>query len=164
MKPSTPTQQPQPSNAMTAMIPGAFVLKMKTPKWRLCVVKQEPDQSASSWMLFGQNKKSGGTFQMEFKSHQETILIRHLINMAEETQAEVRLVLVAESPAISSIESLWQLKGLEMHRKQIDSARALDNALHQNIYMLATSPQTPKMQQSPQSQSGHSMQTRSKKN
>ena len=106
---------------------------------------------------------------MEFKSHQETILIRHLINMAEETQAEVRLVLVAESPAISSIESLWQLKGLEMHRKQIDSARALDNALHQDIYMLSTSPQTPKMQQSPQmkspqSQSRHSMQTRSKKN
>ena len=101
---------------------------------------------------------------MEFKSHQETILIRHLVNMAEETQAEVRLVLVAESPAISSIESLWQLKGLEMHRKQIDSARALDNALHQDIYMLATSPQTPKMQQSPNQPSRHSMQTRSKKN
>lgn len=130
-------------------------------------------------MLFGQNKKSGGTFQMEFKSHQETIMIRHLVNMAEETlaeetlaeetQAEIRLVLVAESPAISSIESLWQLKGLEMHRMQIDSARALDNALHQNIYMLAISPQTPKMQSSPnqpssQSRHSHSMQTRSKKN
>lgn len=103
---------------------------------------------------------------MEFKSHQETILIRHLVNMAEETQAEVRLVLVAESPAISSIESLWQLKGLEMHRMQIDSARALDNALHQDIYMLAISPQTPKMQQSPNqpSRHSHSMQTRSKKN
>lgn len=151
----------------TPMTNGAFVLKMKTPQWRLCVVKQEPDQPASSWMLFGQNKKSGGTFQMEFKSHQETILIRHLINMAE-TQAEMRLVLVAESPAISSIESLWQLKGLEMHRMQIDSAAALANALHQDIYMLAISPQTPtpKMQSSSNqpSRHSHSMQTRSKKN
>jgi len=153
---------------------GAFVLKMKTPRWRLCVVKQAPDVSASSWMLFGQNKsKSNATFQMEFKPHQETTLIKHLVNMAsnddEAAHAELRLVLVAESPAISCIESLWSLKGLEMYRTNPGS---LCTALHQDVHMLSFSPQTQSPQsqsQSPQSQSQspqspqHPMQTRSRK-
>ena len=147
------------------MINGAFVLKMKTPKWRLCVVKQAPDEPASSWMLFGQNKcnksKSNSnsttksqTFQMEFKPHQETQLINHLINMTDDE--ELRLVLVAESPAISCIESLWSLKGLEMYRNKPIN---LHDALHQDVYMLSISPQI----QDPEAHSPqHSMQTRSK--
>jgi len=166
-------------------ITGAFVLKMKTPKWRLCVVKQAPDESASSWMLFGQNKcnksKSNSTtksqtFQMEFKPHQETTLIKHLVNLAsnddDEAHAELRLVMVAESPAISCIESLWSLKGLEMYRTKPSS---LCIALHQCVHMLSFSPQTQSPQtqspqtQSPQTQSPqtqqpqHPMQTRSRK-
>jgi hypothetical protein len=167
---------------MTTTMPttGAFVLKMKTPKWRLCVVKQEPDQPASSWMLFGQNKcnkfKSNSTnfktFQMEFKPHQETTLIKHLVTMAsnddDAAHAELRLVLVAESPAISCIESLWSLKGLEMYRTKPSS---LCTALHQAVHMLSFSPQTqPPQTQPPQTQpqtsqpqqSSHSMQTRSR--
>lgn len=148
---------------------GAFVLKMKTPRWRLCVVKQAPDESASSWMLFGQNKsKSNATFQMEFKPHQETMLIKHLVTMAsnddEAAHAELRLVLVAESPAISCIESLWSLKGLEMYRTNPGS---LCTALHEAVHMLSLSPQLPPQSQSPQSQSPqsprHPMQTRSRK-
>ena len=152
---------------------GAFVLKMKTPRWRLCVVKQAPDESASSWMLFGQNKcnksKSNSnsttksqTFQMEFKPHQETMLIKHLVTMAsnddEAAHAELRLVLVAESPAISCIESLWSLKGLEMYRTNPGS---LCTALHQAVHMLSFSPQTQQTLQSQQPQ--HPMQTRSRK-
>ena len=146
---------------------------MKTPRWRLCVVKQAPDESASSWMLFGQNKcnksKSNSnsttksqTFQMEFKPHQETMLIKHLVTMAsnddEAAHAELRLVLVAESPAISCIESLWSLKGLEMYRTNPGS---LCTALHQAVHMLSFSPQTQQTLQSQQPQ--HPMQTRSRK-
>ena len=158
-------------------ITGAFVLKMKTPKWRLCVVKQAPDEPASSWMLFGQNKcnksKSNSnsttksqTFQMEFKPHQETTLIKHLVNLAsndDEACAELRLVMVAESPAISCIESLWSLKGLEMYRNKPNH---LNDALYQHVHMLSFSPQMQmqmQMQSQSQSQSSHSMQTRSRK-
>lgn len=182
---SNPRKQSNP----TTMPTGAFVLKMKTPKWRLCVVKQVPDESASSWMLFGQNKcnksKSNSnsttksqTFQMEFKPHQETTLIKHLVNLAsnddDEACAELRLVMVAESPAISCIESLWSLKGLEMYRTKPSS---LCTALHQYVHMLSMSPQIqmqdPQMQmqmQDPQMQDpqisqppSHPMQTRSRK-
>ena len=155
----------------TPMINGAFVLKMKTPMWCLCVVKQAPDVSASSWMLFGQNKsksksKSNATFQMEFKPHQETTLIKHLVNMAmtdatplDETYAEVRLVIVAESPAISCIESLWSLKGVEMYRDRLHTPSSLCTALHQHVHVLSMSPQI----QDPEAHSPqHSMQTRSK--
>jgi hypothetical protein len=149
---------------------GAFVLKMKTPKWRLCVVKQAPDEPASSWMLFGQpkcnkSKSNHTTFQMEFKPHQETTLIKHLVNLGfnddDEACAELRLVMVAESPAISCIESLWSLKGLEMYRTKPSS---LCIALHQCVHMLSFSPQTQSPQTQPQTQQPqHPMQTRSRK-
>ena len=156
------------------MINGAFVLKMKTQKWRLCAVKQVPDQRESSWMLFGQNKSNKVTFQIEFKPFQETILVKHLVQMAsvdDDFHADLRLVLVAESPALSCIESLWPLKGLEMHRTK-PSQLELHDALHQDVYMLSLSPQMqypqmqyPKISQPPSqsSQSNHPMQTRSQK-
>jgi hypothetical protein len=109
---------------------------------------------------------------MEFKPHQETTLIKHLVTMAsnddDAAHAELRLVLVAESPAISCIESLWSLKGLEMYRTKPSS---LCTALHQAVHMLSFSPQTqPPQTQPPQTQpqtsqpqqSSHSMQTRSR--
>jgi hypothetical protein len=168
------------------MIQGAFVLKMKTSDWRLCLVKQVPEQSSSSWMLFGQNTKcdrkntkcdrkntkcdrkntkcdqNKTTFQMEFTSCQETTLISHLANLAhvdEETCAEIRLVLIRESPAISCIESLWALKGVEMYRKQLDTSSGLVSSLHQDVNMLRLSPQ---IEQIEQIERHHSMQTRSK--
>jgi hypothetical protein len=153
------------------MIPGAFVLKLKTRNWRLCVVKQVPKLSSSCWMLFGQGTNQGTnqgktTFQMEFQSCQETTLINHLVNMAadaEETQ--VRLVLVRDAPAVSCIESLWSLKGHEMYRKQLRTASALINSLHQDMNMLCISPeqqQPPQPpQQQPESKSRHHMKTRS---
>ena len=146
---------------------GAFVLKLKTPMWRMCVVKQVPEQSSSSWMLFGQNRKTKTTFQMEFQPYEETTMINHLTDMAHD-ETEIRLVLVSESPTVSCIESLWSLQGQEMYRKQ---RRASSLLLHQDIRMLCISPQmqspqmqSPQMQQmqSPQSSRGHhSMQTRS---
>ena len=150
------------------MIHGAFVLKMETPSWRLCVVKQVPDQRESSWMLFGQNK-SLKKFQMEFQSHQETILVRHLVKMAssvdDDFHADLRLVLVAESPAISCIESLWPLKGVEMYRTKPNHLHDLHDALHQDVYMLSLSPQLQGNQfQTQQTQKPHHpMQTRSQK-
>jgi hypothetical protein len=153
---------------INGMIHGAFVLKMKTPSWRLCVVKQVPDQRESSWMLFGQNK-SLKKFQMEFQSHQETILVRHLVKMAssvdDDFHADLRLVLVAESPAISCIESLWPLKGLEMYRNRFHAPNHLHDALHQDVYMLSLSPQLaqPHQPQSQQPEPHHPMQTRSRK-
>ena len=163
------------------MINGAFVLKMKTPSWRLCVVKQAPDQPASSWMLFGQpkcnkSKSNHTTFQMEFKSHQETTLVKHLVKMAisdhdhddnDTDYAKLRLVMVAESPAISCIESLWSLKGIEMYRSpRLHTPNYLYEALHQDVNMLCTSPQISQPQQpqpQPQPQPQHPMQTRSRK-
>jgi hypothetical protein len=153
---------------------GAFVLKLKTPMWRMCVVKQVPEQSSSSWMLFGQNRKTKTTFQMEFQSYEETTLINHLTDMAHD-ETEIRLVLVSESPAVSCIESLWSLQGQEMYRKQQRTSNLLFNSLRQDMRMLCISPQmqspqmqSPQMQspqmQSPQMQSPqghHSMQTRS---
>jgi hypothetical protein len=162
---------------------GAFVLKLKTRDWRLCLVKQVPEQSSSCWMLFGQNMKCDRnmkcgqnmkdktTFQMEFQTHQETTLINHIVNMAdvadvdEETCVEIRLVLIRESPKISHIGSLWALKGLEMYRKQLDTASGLVNSLHQDVNMLRLSPQIEQIEQiedSPQIDRHHSMQTRSK--
>ena len=150
------------------MIPGAFVLKLKTRNWRLCVVKQVPADSSSCWMLFGQGTNQGTnqgkpTFQMEFQPYHETTLINHLVNMAadaEETQ--LRLVLVRDAPAVSCIESLWSLKGHEMYRKQIRTASALVNSLHQDIHMLRISPQMQSLQmKSLQMQSTHPMKTRS---
>jgi len=73
---SNPSKQSNP----TTMPTGAFVLKMKTPKWRLCVVKQVPDESASSWMLFGQNKCNKVMFQMEFKPGAGGRIARHLMH------------------------------------------------------------------------------------
>ena len=146
--------KPSNNNAMTnndatapmTMINGAFVLKMKTQQWKLCVVKQAPDQSTSSWMLFGKNKYNKATFQMEFKPYQERMLINHLVKLArsdhdhahDDNDAELRLVLVAESPAISCIESLWSLNGIEMHR---DKPKYLHEALHHDVNMLSISPQ-----------------------
>jgi hypothetical protein len=152
------------------MIPGAFVLKMKTREWRLCVVKQIPKLSSSCWMLFGQNRNKRTTFQMEFQPHQETTLINHITNMADMAETDVHLdlalVLVSDPPAVSCIESLWSLKGHEMYRKQIRTASALVNSLHQDMNMMCISPQGNRKQQSPpqnqQNKPRHPMQTRSK--
>lgn len=162
------------------MIPGAFVLKMKTREWRLCVVKQIPKLSSSCWMLFGQNRNKRTTFQMEFQPHQETTLINHLVNMADMAETDVHLdlalVLVSDPPAVSCIESLWSLGGHEMYRKQIRTESALVNSLHQDMNMMCISPQgnrkqpspqqpSPQQQSPPQNQQNkprHPMQTRSK--
>ena len=147
------------------MLNGAFVLKMKTSEWRLCVVKQVPDQRESSWMLFGQHK-SLKKFQMEFQSHQETILVRHLVKMAsvdDNLHADLRLVLVAESPAISCIESLWSLKGIEMYHNRFHTPNYLHDALHQDVYMLSLSPQIQGNQTQQKQKPHHPMQTRSQK-
>ncbi len=166
------------------MLPGAFVLKLKTPGWRLCVVKQVPEQTSSCWMLFGQNRnnpKTGTgtgtktTVQMEFQPHQETTLINHLTDLAEHDETKLRLVLVSEPPAVSCFESLWSLQGQEMYRKQLRTASSLHSSLPQDLNMLRISPQMQPQQQQPQGnrnqnqhqhqhqhQSMHSMQTRSK--
>ena len=164
----------QTSQTNHIMIPGAFVLKMKTREWRLCVVKQVPADPLSSWMLFGQgtnqgtnqNRNNRTTFQMEFQPHQETTLINHLVNMADaeecmKMETQIRLVLVSDAPAVSCIESLWSLKGHEMYRKQIRTASALVNSLHQDMNMLRISPQGNR-NQNQQSKPRHPMQTRSK--
>jgi hypothetical protein len=153
------------------MMSGAFVLKMKTREWRLCVVKQVPADSLSCWMMFGQNRMDRTTFQIEFQPHQETTLINHITNMADDTETDVRLgldlvlvlVLVSDPPAVSCIESLWSLKGHEMYRKQIRTASALVNSLHQDIHMLRISPQTKSPQtKSPQTKSPSQQQTKSR--
>ena len=154
--------------------PGAFVLKMKTRKWHLCVVKQVPAERSSCWMLFGQSRADLSTFQMEFQPEQETTLINHLANMADtdecmEIETQIRLVLVRDAPAVSCIESLWPLEGQEMYRKQLGTASALINSLHQDVHMLCISPKGNRnegnlKQQSPpqnQTKSRHHMQTRS---
>jgi hypothetical protein len=153
------------------MITGAFILKMKTKGWRLCVVKQVPEEARSCWMLFGQNMKDKTTFQLEFQPHQETTLINHLVNMADtdetkETQSQLRLVLIRESPEVSHIGTLWALKGLEMYRKELHTGSALLNSLHQDIYMLRLSAQIEEFaSDATHHQNHHSihcMQTRSK--
>ena len=149
------------------MITGAFILKMKTKGWRLCVVKQVPEEARSCWMLFGQNMKDKTTFQLEFQPHQETTLINHLVNMADtkETQSQLRLVLIRESPEVSHIGTLWALKGLEMYRKELHTGSALLNSLHQDIHMLRLHhAQIEQIEQIEQIKhhSIHCMQTRSK--
>lgn len=157
----------------TTMQQGAFVLKMKTRNWRMCVVKQVPDEPSSSWMLFGQSRADLSTFQLEFKPHQETMLIQHIVDMGNmgnmgSTEAnmsvQLRMVVVTDAPAVSCIRSLWALKGLEMYRRDLDTKQSLV----QSIYMLNLSPQVSKQAQTQsqtqsqqQSQSQHSMQTRS---
>jgi hypothetical protein len=151
---------------------GAFVLKIKTRNWRMCVVKQVPELAASSWMMFGESMSQGTnqcttqcmktTFQLEFKPYQETTLIHHIVDMAEANmEVQFRMVLVTESPTISCIRSLWALKGLEMYRRELDTDKSLVNSLHQDMNMLNLSPQVFKHEQQSQ-QSRHSMQTRSK--
>ena len=149
---------------------GAFVMKLKTRNWRMCVVKQVPDEPSSSWMLFGQSRADLSTFQLEFKPHQETMLIQHIADMSS-TEAnmslQLRMVVVTEPPAVSCIGTLWPLKGLEMYRHDLDTEQSLVNALHQSIYMLNLSPQVSKQthqqkQTQSQTQSQHSMHTRSK--
>ena len=161
---------------MTTMIQGAFVLKMKTRDWRMCVVKQVPELSTSNFMLFGQGTNQGTnqgtkdktTFQMEFKPSQETMLIQHMGNMGNmgNMGAEIRLVLVTDAPAVSCIGSLWALKGLEMYRRELYTVKSLIDSLHQDMNMLNLSPQLQQAQQHQQAQqaqqSRHSMQTRSK--
>ena len=162
---------------------GAFVLKMKTPNWRMCVVKQVPELSASSFMLFGEGTNQGTnqgtkdktTFQMEFKPCQETMLIQHMANMGNmgmanmanmgNMGAEIRMVLVTDAPAVSCIGSLWSSKGLEMYRRELYTETALVNSLHQDMNLLNLSPQVTKPVTKPKQQaqhSRHSMQTRSK--
>jgi hypothetical protein len=146
---------------------AAFVLKLKMPGWRLCVVKQVPAQSSSCWMLFGQNRKTKITFQMEFQPHYETTLINHITDLAEADETELRLVLVSQPPAVSCIASLWSLQGQEMYRKQLRTASSLNSSLHQDMNMLRISPQMHQMQQMQATQmqeikSIHPMQTRSK--
>jgi hypothetical protein len=157
-----------------SMQQGAFVLKIKTRDWRMCIVKQVPELDASSWMLFGEsmNEITKTTFQLEFKPYQETMLIQHIVDMTEANRkVQLRMVLVTDAPAVSCIRSLWALKGLEMYRREMDTDKSLVNSLHQDMNMLTLSPQVaeqPQKQaqsqqsQSQQSQSRHSMQTRSK--
>ena len=155
------------------MIPGAFVLKMKTPEWHLCVVKQVPEISTSNWMLFG-NQSTKATqsskshpFQMEFKPHQETMLMNQLEKMIT-SKAEIRLVLVTESPAISCIDSLWPLKGIEMYRKRVtpskDPIYSYIAELKHALNMLCLPAQVSPVPASAihHRESRHSMQTRSK--
>lgn len=156
------------------MITGAFVLKLKTHQWCLCVVKQVPEDSKSSWMLFGKNMKDKTTFQLEFQPHQETTLINHIVNMADtdetkETHSQIRLVLIRESPEVSHIGTLWAAKGLEMYRKELRTATALFNSLHQDIHMLRLHAQIEEVNyhqtqasHHTHQQSSHCMQTRSK--
>jgi hypothetical protein len=171
------------------MMKGAFVLKMKTHEWRMCVVKQVPELSASNFMLFGQSMKDKTTFQMEFKPCQETMLIQHMANMGNmgmanmanmgnmgtgNMGAEIRLVLVTDAPAVSCIGSLWSSKGLEMYRRELYTVKSLIDSLHQDMNMLNLSPQLQQARQQQQQQqqqhqqaqqaqqSRHSMQTRSK--
>ena len=150
------------------MIPGAFVLKMKTPEWHLCVVKQVPEISTSSWMLFGnqssQSSKSiqSQPFQMEFKPHQETMLMNQLEKMIT-SKAEIRLVLVTESPAISCIDSLWPLKGIEMYRTRVTPSKDPNMAeLKHALNMLCLPAQVLPVPAIHHRESRHSMQTRSK--
>jgi hypothetical protein len=140
-----------------SMIPGAFILKLKTPGWRLCVVKQVPEQSSSCWMLFGQTRKpndnpttgsgTGTTVQMEFQPHQEITLINHLTDLVEHDETELRLVLVGEPPAVSCFETMWSLQGQEMYRKQLRTASSLNSSLQQDLNMLRISPQQEQQQQ-----------------
>ena len=141
---------------------AAFVLKLKTSGWRLCVVKQVPAQSSSCWMLFGQNRKTKTTFQMEFQPHYETTLINHLTDMAECNETELSLVLVSQPPAVSCIASLWSLQGQEMYRKQLRTAGSLNSSLHQDMNMLRFSPEIQQSQSVQPIQTRHPMQTRSK--
>jgi hypothetical protein len=143
------------------MTPGAFVLKLKTLGWRLCVVKQVPEQSSSCWMLFGQTRNNPNTgtgtgpkttVQMEFQPHQDTTLINHLTDLAEHDETELRLVLVSEPPAVSCFESLWSLQGQEMYRKQLRTASSLNSSLPQDLNMLRISPQMQQNQQNQQQQ------------
>jgi len=143
---------------MQEIIPGAFVLKLKTLKWLICVVKQVPEQSSSCWMLFGQNRKTKTTFQMEFQSYQETTLINHLTDLVEHDETKLRLVLVNEPPAVSCIASLWPLQIQEMYQKQLRTASSLNSSLHQDLNMLRISPQITIQP----IHSRHPMQTRSK--
>jgi len=135
-------------------------LKLKTLKWRICVVKQVPEQSSSCWMLFGQNRKTKTTFQMEFQSYQETTLINHLTDLVEHDETNLRLVLVGEPPAVSCIASLWPLQRQEMYQKQLRTASSLNSSLHQDLNMLRISPQITIQNQPIHSR--HPMQTRSK--
>jgi len=137
---------------------------MKTRDWRMCLVKQVPELSESSWMLFGESMSQGTnqgtnqgtkdktTFQLEFKPYQETMLIQYMANMAnmanmenmenmENMGVQIRMVLVTESPAVSCIGSLWALKGLEMYRRELNTEKSLVNSLHQDMNMLNLSPQ-----------------------
>ena len=107
------------------------------------------------------------TFQLEFKPHQETMMIQHIVNMSSTEAAnmslQLRMVVVTEAPAVSCIGTLWPLKGLEMYRQDLDTEQSLVNSLVQSIYMLNLSPQVSKQaHQQKQSQSQHSMHTRSK--
>jgi hypothetical protein len=170
---TTTSREPEPTTTATTttMQQGAFVLKIKTRDWRMCVVKQVPELDASSWMLFGQgtNQSTKTTFQLEFKPYQETTLIRHIVDMANmanmgNTPVQLRMVVVTDTPVISSIGSLWALKGLEMYRRKLDTEHSLVNSLHQDMNMLTLSPQVFKQAQQAQQaqQARHSMQTRSK--
>jgi len=142
---------------------------MKTHEWRMCVVKQVPEQAASNFMLFGQSMNQGTnqhktTFQMEFKPSQEPMLIQHMANMANMANmgAEIRMVLVTDAPAVSCIGSLWSSKGLEMYRRELYTETALVNSLHQDMNMLNLSPQVAKPVTKQVTKPRHSMQTRSK--
>ena len=150
------------TSQFSSITTGAFVLKLKTSEWRLCVVKQVPEQSSSCWMLFGQHRKTKTTVQMEFQPYQETTLINHLTDLAECDETELRLVLVDQPPAVSCIASLWALQGQEMYRKQLRTASSLHSSLHQDMQMLRISPQARQMQQQQQIKPKHPMQTRSK--
>lgn len=157
------------------MFPGAFVLKLKTKQWRLCVVKQVPGELRSKWMLFGERKiKHRERFQLEFMSHQEMQMINHIVNLAmteldtDASYAEISLVLITDPPATSSIETLWALKGIEMYRgNRICSPERLYTALHQDVYMLSLTPQTSHSQsqsrnEKPHRDADHPMKTRSR--
>jgi hypothetical protein len=153
----------------SSMIKGAFVLKLKTRQWRLCIVKQVPEDPASCFMLFGQNtgNDNKSTFQMEFQPHRETTLVNYLADMTEADEAELRLVMVSDPPGVSCFESLWSLQGQCMYRKKVRAA-FISNALYQDLNMLRLSPQlsAPPMESRPMKsrpmKSLHSMQTRSK--
>ena len=151
------------------MFPAAFVLKINTRQWRLCLVKQVPGDSSSNWMLFGGHKiKPNDMFQIEFKPTQEMQLINHLVNLAmterntKTSYAEICMELITNPPAVSCITTLWSLKGIEMYwGKRIHTPEKLYNNLHHDVCMLSLTPQTSRNTKTHRG-AYHPMKTRSK--
>lgn len=98
---------------------GAFMLRLNAPGFKGCIVKQCPEKSESSFMLF--MKTPVANYSCEFKDYRVDTM-SHLLesSITNDKLIDMEMVIIDNAPLISSFSTLWTADGcVEIFTKKI---------------------------------------------